>query len=394
MDVPRAQKTAVGGDEKRPLLFEPVALRGVTARNRIVVSPMCQYRSKDGLPTDWHFVHMGRYAVGGAGIVFSEETAVEARGRKTHQCAGIYQDDQALAYRRITDLVRSLGAIPAIQLGHVGGKGSEHGPETGRTALTDADRSAGLPPWQTISASAVPARPAKPAPREMDRDDIRTVLGAWSAAAARSLAAGFDICEIHGGHGYLIQQFLSPLTNRRTDAYGGDRKGRMRFALEVTEAVRREWPADKPLFFRVSSVDGKGGFWDIEDTVALAAELKLRGVDVVDCSSGGLSGPSEMPAVPRAPGRHLAFARRVKQATGLATMAPGLITEAGQAEQILQAGDVDLIGMARELMYCSEWPAHAARQLGVKDFFDLFPPDFARRLKRRELPDALLGSED
>ena len=203
------------------------------------------------------------------------------------------------------------------------------------------------------------------------------------AAARRSLEAGFDICEIHGAHGYLIQQFLSPLINRRSDAYGGDRPARMRFALEVAEAVRRVWPEDKPLFFRVSSLDGEGGAWDLEDTVALAAELGARGVDLIDCSSGGLSGTSAMRDVPHMPGRHLPYARRVKEATGMLTMAPGLITEAAQAEAILRAQDVDLIGMARELMYHADWPVDAARRLGVPNYLDLFPPDFTYRLKWR-----------
>jgi 2,4-dienoyl-CoA reductase-like NADH-dependent reductase (Old Yellow Enzyme family) len=377
-----------------PKLFQPISLRGVTARNRIVASPMCQYKSVDGSPTDWHFVHMGRYAVGGTGIVFYEETAVEARGRKTHHCAGLYRDDQIPAYRRIADLVRSLGAVPAIQLGHAGGKASEHGPLLERVALTEADAANGLPPWQPISASAVAARPGRAAPREKDVAEIRVAQQAFATAAVRSLEAGFDICEVHGAHGYLIQQFLSPLINKRTDGYGGDRASRMRFALEVAEAVRKVWPDDKPLFFRVSCVDGEGGYWDVQDTVALATELLARGVDVIDCSSGGLNGPSEMQEVPRIPGRHLPFAGRIKRATGALTMAPGLITEAKHAEQILQAGDVDLIGMARELMNRSEWPVHAARQLGVPDYLELFPPDFSYRLKRRQLTDTLRGPED
>lgn len=389
-----AQRVAASAQDFRPRLFQPITLRGVTARNRIVASPMCQYKSLHGMPTDWHFVHMGRYAVGGAGIVFYEETAVEERGRKTHHCAGIYDDSQIPAYRRITDLVRSLGALPAIQLGHTGGKASEHGPLTGRAALTEDDSLNGLPPWATISSSAVPARPGKAAPRAMDVDDISQVHRAFADAARRSVEAGFDICEIHGAHGYLIQQFLSPLINQRRDGYGGDRAGRMRFALELVEAVRRVWPADKPLFFRVSSIDGQGGFWDIEDTVVLAAELGRRGVDVIDCSSGGLSGPSQMQEVPRIPGRHLPYARRVKEATGLPTMAPGLITEPRHAEEILQAEDVDLVAMARELMLHSDWPVYAARQLGVPDYLDLFPEDFAYRLKRRQLMDQLRGGED
>ncbi|MCS0503182.1 NADH:flavin oxidoreductase/NADH oxidase [Ancylobacter mangrovi] len=366
-----------------PRLFQPIALKGVAARNPIVASPMCQYRSVEGSPTDWHFLHMGRYALGGAGIVFYEETAVEDRGRKTHGCAGFYRDDQIPAFRQVTELVRGLGAVPAIQLGHAGGKASAHGPLADRAPLTQDDARAGRPPWRRISASAVAAGRDLPVPDEMSKGDIVDVAAAWAEAARRSLEAGFDILEIHGAHGYLIQQFLSPLINHRTDEYGGERAGRMRFALEVTRAVREVWPDDKPLFFRVSSVDGKGGVWSLDDTVALARELIACGVDVIDCSSGGLEGPTDMPLVPRVPGFHLPYAGRIKAELGAVTMAPGLITTAPQAEAILESGVVDLIGMARELMFNSDWPVHAARELGVQGYLDLFPRDFSFRLKAR-----------
>jgi len=367
-----------------PLLFEPFTLKGVTARNRIVLSPMCQYRSVDGSPSDWHVASLSRYAIGGAGIVFCEETAIEARGRKTHDCAGLYRDEHIGEYRRITTMLKELGALPAMQLGHAGGKASAHGPTTGRAALCEADAARGIPPWQTISASPVPAEPDYPLPHEMTQADIDEVIASWVRAVERTLEAGFEIVEIHGAHGYLIQQFLSPVINRRTDAYGGDRPARMRFALEVTRAVRKAWPDDKPLFFRLSSVDGKGGIWDIEDSVALAAELKNCGVDVIDCSSGGLLGASSMPAVARVPAYHVPFARRIKEATGMMTMAPGLITTAEQAETLLRQGDVDLIGMARELMYCADWPVHAACELDVASYLGLFPADFTARLRQRD----------
>lgn len=365
-------------------LFQPYTLKGVTARNRIVVSPMCQYKSVEGSPTDWHMVHMGRYAVGGAGIVFYEETAVEDRGRKTHACAGLYRDEQIPAFKRVTDLVRDLGAVPAIQLGHSGARGSERGPLFGRVPLAGQEAEEVGQPWQAISASAVAVREGSPEPRAMTTEDIDIVIQAFADAAVRSLQAGFDIVEIHGAHGYLIQQFLSPVTNHRTDAYGGSLAGRMRFALEVTEAVRAVWPADKPLFFRISSVDGKGGIWSLDDSIALAKELKARSVDLIDCSSGGLAGNSAMGAVPRIPGFHVPYARRIKEATGMPTMAPGLITTAAQAEGILHQGDVALIAMARELMYNADWPVHAAQALGVPDYLDLFPAEFTFRLNTRE----------
>jgi 2,4-dienoyl-CoA reductase-like NADH-dependent reductase (Old Yellow Enzyme family) len=367
-----------------PKLFEPFTLKSVTARNRIVVSPMCQYQSLHGSPTDWHIVHMGRYAIGGAGIVFYEETAVEDRGRKTHKCAGLYRDDQIPEFRRIAKFVKEFGGVPAMQLGHSGARASERGPLFDRVALSDENKAEGGDAWQSISSSAVTPIDGKPLPRAMTQQDINNVVQAFADATLRTLQAGFEILEIHGAHGYLIQQFLSPVINKRNDAYGGDLKGRMRFALEITEAVRAVWPDDKPLFFRVSSVDGKGGLWTLHDTVALSKELKALGVDLIDCSSGGLTGDSPLRSVPRIPGHHVPYAARVKEETGMLTMAPGLITEPQQAEELLQRGDIDLIAMARELMYSSDWPAHAARTLGVPNYLELFPPEFTHRLKLRE----------
>ena len=277
--------------EPSPLLFTPFTMRGLTARNRIVVSPMSQYLAVDGEPGDWHLVHLGKFAMGGAGIVFVEETSVEASARKTYCCPGIYTDGQARAWRRITDFLRGQGALSAIQLGHAGRKVATKAPWEGFEPLTQDDAKSGRPPWRGYAPSPIPFKPGAAVPIEMDRDDIRRVIQSHVEACRRSLDAGFDICEIHGAHGYVIQQFLSPITNHRNDGYGGDLAGRMRFCLEVIEAVRAAWPKDRPLFFRASCVDGKGGAWQIEDTVALARELKLRGVDVVDCSSGGIEGP-------------------------------------------------------------------------------------------------------
>lgn len=372
------------GDPKLPLLFRPMSWRGVTVRNRIMASPMCQYMSEDGMPTDWHFVHLGRLAFGGTGLVFYEETAVEERGRKTYGCAGLWRDDQISAFRRIADLIRSVGATPAIQLGHSGGRAASHGAMRDWTPLTEADTAHGLPPWKPVSASAISVGPGRQTCHPLTPREIQDVVAHWADAARRCDRAGFDVLEIHGAHGYLIHQFLSPITNKRDDAYGGDRNGRMRLALEIAEAVRAAWPAHKPLFFRVSSVDGRGGIWDVDDTVALAAALKARDIDAIDCSSGGISGDSAMPIVPRVPGYHMPFVRRVKKEVGIATIAVGLITEPRQAEDILRSGDADIIAMARELMYHADWPAHAAHALGVEDPFELLPPAYAFRLRRRE----------
>lgn len=372
-----------GQPHARPLLFTPLTLRGVTSRNRIVVSPMCQYASADGCPTDWHLVHLGKFAMGGAGIVFGEETAVEARGRKTHDCAGLWDDRQTSGHRRITDFLRGVGAVPAIQLGHCGRNAGTHGAMQNWRPLDDADAREGRPPWRGVAPSPIPAGPGFLPPIEMDADEIRRVIAAFRTAAARAVEAGYEICEIHGAHGYLIHQFLSPVTNRRRDSYGVSLAGRMRFAIEVVEAVRGVWPADKPLFFRVSAVDGKGGVWSLGDTLTLARELRSRGVDVIDCSSGGIRDATKMPLIPRVPGYQVVYAEKVRRDAGVMTMAVGLITEPAQAEHILQAGQADLVAMARELMYNPNWPIHAARALGAPDYWQAMPPAYAHRLGRR-----------
>lgn len=366
-----------------PLLFTPMTIRGVTLKNRIVVSPMSQYSSVNGEPTDWHLVHLGKFAMGGAGVVFCEETSVSERSRKTYDCPGIYTDAQARAWRRVTDFIRAQGAIAGMQLGHAGRKVATRAPWDGFAPLGEADAASGRAPWAGIAPSPIPFKEGALPPKEMDQDDIRRVIEMHTEAAKRTLDAGFGILEIHGAHGYIIQQFLSPITNKRTDAYGGDIKGRMRFALELVEAVRAAWPADMPLFFRASCVDGKGGAWDIDDTVVLAGELKARGVDVLDCSSGGIEGPLTLSLVPRVPGYHVPFAERIKRETGIPTMAVGLITEAQQAEGYLQAGQCDLVALAREMMWNPNWPVHAAAALGMEKPHELLPRTYAWWLQRR-----------
>ena len=368
----------------QPLLFTPLAMAGLTARNRIVVSPMCQYSSLEGGPTDWHLVHLGKFALGGAAIIFCEETAVEIRARKTYGCAGIYSDAHVPQYRRITEFLIQHNSIPAIQIGHSGRKAACGPPWTNFKPLTEEDAKKGQPPWQGISSSPIAPRDDAGVPHELSVDEIKQVIESWKEAAQRSLDAGFQMLEIHGAHGYLIHQFLSPLVNHRKDGYGGDLKGRMRFALELTEAVRSVWPRHLPLWFRVSAVDGDGGIWSLEDTVSLVRELKSRGVDAVSCSSGGINGPLNYAIVPRQAGFQVPYAQRVKQDTGITTCAVGLITEPEHAELILQQGQADLIAMAREFMYNPNWPVHAARHLGVDAYLDLLPTEYAWWLKRRE----------
>ncbi len=367
-----------------PLLFSPITIRGLTARNRIVVAPMCQYHSDDGGPTDWQMMHLGRLAAGGPGIVFGEETAVEARGRKTYACAGLYKDEHVRAYRRLTDFIREQGAVPAIQLGHAGRKASCHTAREDWRPLRDEDGAEGMPPWQGLAPSALDQLPRRFVPREMDRDDIRAVLDAFRVATLRSGEAGYDIVELHAAHGYLIHQFLSSVSNHRADAYGGDIQGRMRFALETAEVMRDAWPDDRPVFCRISAVDGEGGTWTLDDSVLLARELKDRGMDLIDVSSGGITGDGEMPQVPRVAGYQVGFSDRIRHDAEVMTIAVGGITDAQQAEDILQAGQADLVALARELLWNAEWPAHAARQLGVENPFDVMPEEYAFRLRQRE----------
>jgi 2,4-dienoyl-CoA reductase-like NADH-dependent reductase (Old Yellow Enzyme family) len=379
---PGGLKTPV---QQRPLLFRPIALRGVTARNRIMLGPMSQYLAVNGNLTDWHLVHLGQYGIGGAGIVFSEETAVEARGRRTHHCAGMYSDEHVRGYRRITDFLKDMGTLPAIQLGHAGRRGSVRAPWEGRRPLGERDAALGQPSWPTVSSSPIAHSADRPAPAALDTHEIKEEVRAWGEAARRSADAGFDVLEIHGAHGYLINQFLSPVGNRRNDAYGGDLFGRMRFALELTEAVRASWPAKHPLFFRVSSVDGKGGHWDIDDTVVLAKEIKARGVDVIDCSCGGLEGASDLPAVPRhLPGYNVVYSDHVRREAGIPTVVVGMITEPEQAEAILREGKADIIAIAREMMVNPYWPVHAAKALGLADWLNVLPENYAFRLYPRE----------
>ncbi|ALM82746.1 NADH:flavin oxidoreductase/NADH oxidase [Bordetella sp. N] len=367
-----------------PRLFSPYTLRGLTLRNRVVVSPMCQYVSQDGAATDWHLVHLGKFAMGGAGLVFCEETAVEERGRKTYGCAGMYNDRHVAAARRVNDFIHAAGAATGIQLGHAGRKASCAPPWTNFRPLTDDDAKHGMPPWRGVSSSELAAKPGALVPHALDESEIRAMIQTWRTAALRSVDAGYDVCEVHGAHGYLIHQFLSPLANLRTDGWGGDLAGRMRLALEIAEAVRQAWPADKPVFFRVSAVDGDGGAWNMDDTVALSRALGERGVDLVTCSSGGINGPLNMAVVPRVPGYQVPYAERVRTEAGIASCAVGLITEPAQAERILQDGQADLIALARELMVDPNWPVRAARELGVADYLGLLPDDYAWWLRRRE----------
>jgi 2,4-dienoyl-CoA reductase-like NADH-dependent reductase (Old Yellow Enzyme family) len=372
-DAPRAPD--------KPLLFTPLTIRGITLPNRTVLAPMVQYRARDGAPSDFHLVHLGKFALGRFGIVMAEATAVEARGRVTHACPGIWDDSHIPAWKRITDYIKSEGSVPALQLAHAGRKAATHRAIDGTGPYTPEDAERGLPAWDIVGPTTEPTTQAYSTPHALSATEIAEIVQAFAEAAQRADTAGFEIVEIHGAHGYLLASFLSAIANTRNDQYGGDRAGRMRFPLEVTRAVRAVWPAHKPLFFRVSSLDGAGG-WELEDTVAFALELKALGVDCVDCSSGGLTGSAVAAPIPRYPGFQVPYAAAVRNA-GVASMAVGLILDGPQAEQILQDGHADLIAIGRQALYEPFWPLHAAEALGCDPGFALWPEEYGWWLAKR-----------
>ena len=376
-------------------LFQPLSIRDCTLPNRIVVSPLCQYSAEAGFAQPWHFAHLSTFARGKAGLVFTEATAVEDRGRITPRCLGIWNDAQAEAIRPIVEFIVSQGCVPGMQLAHAGRKASTRAPfvEKGGSPLTAADAARGDHPWQAVAPSALPVAEGWPLPRELDVDDLSEVKAAFVAATRRAFAVGFKVIELHMAHGYLLHSFLSPLANQRSDAYGGDRAGRMRFPLEVAQAVRAAMPAGAPLFARISAVDGKAGGWQLEDSVALCEQMAKVGVDVVDCSSGGIGGAprfrsddSGQPLTAdsaRGPGFQVPYAQAMRERTDILSMAVGVIIDPQQAEDILQSGGADLVALGRELMYEPFWPLHAAETLGVDPDYRMWPEQYAWAVDRR-----------
>lgn len=376
-----------------PLLFTPLTLRTVTLPNRIALSPLCMYSAKDGLANGFHFSHLTAFARGRAGLVFTEATAVVPEGRISAGCCGLWNDAQVEAYRPVVDAIVGFGSVPAIQIAHAGRKASVRPPWRGSGPLDATDAAEGTPPWQTVGPTGEPVNATTPAPKAMSEADIRDTVQAFAAAAGRAAKAGFRVLEIHAAHGYLIHSFLSPLANKRNDGYGGDRAGRMRFALEVAQAVRETWPKELPLFCRISAVDGQPDGWEIDDSVALAKELKARGVDVVDCSAGGIAGPPAFRAddsgkllrsrADRSPGFQVPYAERIRRDSGIATMAVGVIISGEQAEAILQQGRADLVAVGREMMYDPFWALKAAESLGCDPNSKMWPDNYSWAIQRR-----------
>ena len=358
MSAPQSIETSGAGATAATNLFTPLTVRGVTFRNRIAVSPMCQYSSVDGLASDWHLVHLGSRAVGGAGLVMTEAAAVEERGRISPADAGIWKDEHIDPLARITRFLREHGAVAGIQLAHAGRKASTRRPWEGGGTIPE---SAGG--WPTVAPSAVPFQPEDPAPVELSHAGIHSIVDAFRTAARRALRAGFQVVEIHGAHGYLIHEFLSPLSNRRTDEYGGSFENRIRFALEVAEAVRGAWPLNLPLFLRISATDWVEGGWTPDESVELARRVQPLGVDLIDCSSGGSAANAK---VPLAPGYQVPFAERIRREAGILTGAVGMITMPRQADEIIRSGKADLVLLAREFLRDPYFPLDAARALGAE----------------------------
>ena len=370
---------------RTPLLFQPIKIRDVTLKNRVVVAPMHQYAAVKGYPTDWHLMNAGRFAAGGAGLVFIESTKVERRGCGTAGDMGLWDDSYTEHFRRLADFIRSQNSVPAIQLGHSGRKARRFRPWEGGAPLTEEGAiKAGVDDWddwELVAPSAIGSSETEPIPRALSFGEIQKTIENWSEAARRANEAGFEVLEIHAAHGYLLHQFLSPKANLSTDEYGGSESKRMRLPLEIAEAVRGNWPEDKPLFVRLSVEDDAG--WGPDESVRFSKLVRAKGVDVIDCSSGGMRGSPVLSAGPVGYGYQVPYAEKIRKETDLMSMAVGLIVHAEQAEEILQSGRADLIAIAREFLHNPNWALDAALKLGVEDAFKVTPPAYDYWLEKR-----------
>ena len=378
------------------MLFSPFTLRDVTFPNRVVIAPMQMYKAApDGLANDWHFQHLAKYAVGGAGTVMTEALIVDPIGRNTYGDLGIWSDDHVAPLARIAGFLQQQGSLAAAQLHHAGPKSSRQRPWEGLGPLGEAEAAKGEPPWQPVSSMASQTITGWHQPRAMTIDEIHRLIDAYAAGARRVDRAGFDVLDIHAAHGYLLHSFLSPVSNQRDDGYGGDLAGRMRLVLEIAEALRANWPAGKPLFFRLSCVDWRKDLddrtdgWTIEDSITLSRELHARGVDLIDCSSGGIRAENSiMDFVKKRRklkrGHQVPYAEAIRKETGIPTMAVGVILDGPQAEAILQAGQADLIAIGREALIDPHWALHAAQALGFDPDWSGWPPSYGWWLELRE----------
>jgi 2,4-dienoyl-CoA reductase-like NADH-dependent reductase (Old Yellow Enzyme family) len=366
-----------------PLLFQPLTLRGLTLANRVVISPMCQHAADKGLATAWHMVHLGKFALGGAGLVLTESTAVDPRGRIGCADLGLWNDAQVEALRPVVAFVHDNGAAIGVQLAHAGRKAGSQPLWEGGAALSEEEMGRDDEPWVRTGPSAMPAGPGWSAPQALDERGIAEVVEHFVEATKRAERAGFDVVELHFGHGYLVASFLSPNSNHRLDRYGGSLANRMRLALEIARAVRAAWPDHKPLFVRVSAVDGTLDGWSLEDSVLLARELKGCGVDVIDCSSGGLTEETRALPVPRGLGFQVPFSHRIRSEAKVVTQAVGMIVDAEQAEAVLRAGQADLIALGREALFDPYWAHHAAARLGVDPDYERWPLRHGIWLRKR-----------
>jgi 2,4-dienoyl-CoA reductase-like NADH-dependent reductase (Old Yellow Enzyme family) len=340
-----------------PHLFSPIKIKSIEFKNRLVVSPMCEYSSEDGFANNWHLVHLGSRAIGGAALVITEATAVCPEGRITNGDLGIYKDEHITQLKHITDFIHQHGAVAGIQLAHAGRKASRVLPWKGGAQIPSNEPGG----WKTVAPSAIPFTDNEEAPLALDKAGIEKVKADFKAATLRAIAAGFKVIELHSAHGYLINEFLSPISNHRTDEYGGSFENRIRLLLEITETVRKVWPDEYPLFIRISATDWADGGWNADDSVALAKILKGKGIDLVDCSSGGNVSYAK---IPLEPGYQVEFAEKIKKESGVLTGAVGLITEAAQADTIIRQGQADMIMMARELLRDPYFALRAAHELG------------------------------
>lgn len=361
-----------------PLLFTPLCIRELSIPNRIVISPMAMYCAEDGHPTDFHLHHYGKFAMGGAGIVFIEQASVNRVGRITNGCLGIWSDEHAAELAPLTKFIKSQGSVAAIQIAHGGRKSSTQRAWEGNGPLTQENLDNGDETWTPVGPSDVPFAPGWLKPRALTKEEIREITQDFADAARRAVEAGFQIIEIHMAHGYLLQSFLSPLANKRTDEYGSSLQNRMRFPLEVAKAVRKAIPEGMPLFTRISAVDWIDGGWEMDDSVILAEELRKVGVDVIDCSSGGnlVTGATNS-NLKREPGYQAAFAKRIREEVQIKTQAVGLIRTPDLANRLLETGYADLIAIGRQALFNPFWPLQAAEQMGMNEKFEHWPKQYA-----------------